>query len=317
MTPNVGDPDFDDTGERPIPDGSSFALLLTHDVDRPYKTHQSLYYALTADSHADRMYHLSTLRPGVNPYWQFETIMALEADLGVRSAFYILDEQNLFEDRPRRELLSMAAWSRYAGRYSLDDDRIQSLIRSLDAGGWEVGLHGSYDSYDDPERLAREKARVEAELGHPVTGGRQHHLNLEIPESWQHHRSLDLAYDTSLGSSDTYGFQHGYGIQRPFDDEFVVFPLTIMEQALPDPGTDYDAARDACHAVLQEAEQHEAVMTVLWHPRTFNVDEFPGHNRLYRDLVSTALEMNAWVGTPREFYAEANLECPPADVRPS
>jgi hypothetical protein len=286
---------------------ASFALLLTHDVDRPYKTYQSLYYAITGGGSASRRYHLSSLLSSVNPYWQFDRIASIEDELGVRSAFYFLSEQSLFQDRPPREWATMEGWMLYAGRYELDDPHIQDQIERLDAGGWEVGLHGSYESYRDAERLAAEKAELEAVLGHSVRGGRQHHLNLEVPETWRRHRDLGLRYDSSLGSSDEYGFQHGHGVVRPFDDEFVVFPLTIMEQSLPDPGADFEAAWDACLDVLHEAREQTAVATVLWHPRHFSRHDFPEYTRLYRRLIEHALEAGAWVGPPDEFYDEAGL----------
>lgn len=294
--------------ERPVPDGYEFSLLLTHDIDRPYKTYQSLFYALTQPQR--RRYHLSTLLPGRNPYWRFEDLMRLEADLGVRSACYILREQHLFRDRPVRDWLSMRGWQLYAGRYDPTDPPIRDAIAALDDGGWEVGLHGSYDSFDDRGRLRSEKATVEDVLGHPVSGGRQHYLNLRTPDTWEHQRAIGLRYDASLGTSAEYGFHHGYGIRRPFGDEFVVFPLTIMEQSIPDPDADFDAAWAVCESLLQEAKEHDAVMSVLWHLRHFAPEEFPGHDRIYRRLIERALEMGAWVGSPGQFYEELSLDDP-------
>jgi hypothetical protein len=285
--------------EDAVPDGHSYALLLTHDVDRPYKTYQSLYYGLAEPSR----YHLRTLVSRDEPYWQFEDVMALEDELGVRSAFYLLDEQHLLRDRPVREWLSPSAWQRYLGRYSLDDPAIQRVVRDLDRGGWEVGLHGSYRSYDDRDRLRTELRRVEELVGHEVVGVRQHYLNLDVPDTWRHHRALGLDYDTSLGSSETVGFRHGHRPLRPFDDEFVVFPLTMMENALFDHGGDVAAAWEECEAVLDEAREERAVATVLWHPRVFNEREFPGYRRLYRRLVERALDDGAWVGPPADLHA--------------
>ena len=292
---------------RPAVEDAAYALLLTHDVDRPYKTYQSLYYAVTGDDAASRRYHLSSMLSGENPYWQFDRLTSMEDDLGVRSAFYFLSEQSLFGDRPPREWLTMEGWMLYAGRYDLSDPRIRDLIDRLDEGGWEVGLHGSYESYRDTGRLAAEKASLEIALGRPVEGGRQHHLNLDVPETWRRHREVGLRYDSSLGSSDEYGFAHGHGVVRPFDDEFVVFPLTIMEQSLPDPGDDFEAAWDACLDVLDEAREERAVATVLWHPRHFSRRDFPGYARLYERLVERALADGAWVGPPGAFYEEAGL----------
>jgi peptidoglycan/xylan/chitin deacetylase (PgdA/CDA1 family) len=274
-----------------------FALCLTHDVDRPYKTAvHAAFYALAERS----LRHLLDLSPVRNPYWQFEEIMTLEADLGVRSAFYFLNEEPL-RSRPRADLTDPQTLVQAVGRYDVRDPAVARAIRRLDRGGWEVGLHGSYHTARDRERLAEEQSRIESVLGHEIDGGRQHYLRFDDPETWRHYRDLGLDYDTSLGSTEEYGFQYGYGLRRPFDDDFVVFPLTLMEQTLPDPGEQFDAAWTACESLLTEARDNDAVMTTLFHPRLFASREFPGYRRLYRRLIERALDMGAWVGSPGEF----------------
>lgn len=281
-----------------IPGDSTFALCLTHDVDRPFKTFQAPYYALR-----DRdLSHIRDLLPGRNPYWSFDRIRSIEADLCVRSAFYFLNEESLFTDRPRYELLNPTAWSRYAGRYDITDPQIAEVIRDLDDEGWEIGLHGSYNSYRDETAIESQKRQLESVLERPVFGVRQHHLNLAIPETWEHHVAAGLAYDASLGSSTAYGFQHGYGIRRPFDDAFAVFPLTAMEISLPIE-SDPERAWEACEDLLLEARDNAAVMSVLWHPRFF-CDDTPTHAPMYRRLIERAQELGAWVGPPRDLYEQ-------------
>jgi hypothetical protein len=289
---------------RPIVlDDHPFALCLTHDVDRPYKTYQSVYYAVRDR----RPSHLADALPGRNPYWQFEEIATLEDDLGVRSAFYLLNEPHLLEKDPRR-WVRPGDWIQHLGRYDVEDPAIVSTIRWLDAGGWEIGLHGSYRSCGDLARLRHEKSVLERCLDGQVVGGRQHYLNLSIPETWRYHAEIGLRYDASLGSGRSYGFEYGYEPLRPFGDEFVVFPLTLMEQALPNPSSNFEDALAACEALLSEAAANGAVMTALWHPRYFSESDFPGYRRLYRRLVERALEMGAWVGSPADCYRELDLD---------
>jgi len=275
----------------------SFALCLTHDVDKPFKTpFHSVFYALR-----DRdLRHLRALHPDVDPYWQFRDIMALEADLGVKSAFYFLDEQAPWSVAPT-DLPDAEALLQAVGRYDVRDESIGEAIRELDDGGWEVGLHGSYHSVTDRERLRVEKRRIERELGHDVDGGRQHYLNLAVPETWRHYRAIGLDYDATLGSTTEAGFHYGYDVLRPFDDEFVVFPVTLMDQHLPDPGEDFAAAWSACESLLDAAEAHDAVMTVIFHPRYFSEADFPGFRPLYERLVREARARDAWIGAPRTF----------------
>lgn len=295
-------------------DGHSFALCLTHDVDRPYKRwHQSLYYALNERS----VGHLRSLFSRSNPYWQFEEVMELEADFGVRSGFYFLSDPNLLTDRGPSDWFDPENWVQHLGRYDVEDDAMTDVIRRLDEGGWEVGLHGSYHSAVDPQQLRLEKDRLEAVLGHPVRGGRQHYMRMERPDTWQIQSDQGLAYDSTLGSSTDYGFQDNYALIEPLDESFHVFPLTLMEQTLPDPGTDPEAAWAVCERLLSEAIDNKAIMTVLWHPRFFNETEFPGYRELYRRLITAALDANGWVGSPGALLDQ--LEKPneqPAKVEP-
>lgn len=285
----------------PLPDDAPFALCLTHDVDRPYKGIRSLYYAMRERP----AYHLKTALSSTNPYWQFEEIASLEDELGVRSAFYFLNEQHLLVDRPIGDWLSPTNWVQHLGRYDVTAPDVAAVVENLAEGGWEVGLHGSYHSADDRQRLRTEKEVLEDVLGGQIAGGRQHYLRLSVPETWRHHRAIGLRYDASLGSSTECGFRYGYRPLRPFDDDFRVFPLTIMEEALPNPDGRFEDARETCERLLCEAARNDAVMTVLWHPRFFNEREFPGYRPLYRWLVERALELGAWVGPPRALVARS------------
>lgn len=283
-----------------MPDRHRFALCLTHDVDRPYKrAHHALYYGLRDRS----LRPLRSLVDGSNPYWQFERIMALERELGVRSAFYFLDEPHLLRDRGPRALLSPRNWVQHLGRYDLTRPPVSEIIQRLDDGGWEVGLHGSLATTEDRERLRTEKAHLESVLGHEVGGIRQHYLDLSVPETWEHQAALGFDYDASLGSGVVYGFQHGYGLKTPLASDFTVFPLTLMEQTLPDPAATPEAVWGICESLLAEAERNSAVMTVLWHPRFFSEEDFPGYTALYRRLVRTALDRGAWVGPPGDLLS--------------
>ncbi|QSW99422.1 polysaccharide deacetylase family protein [Haloterrigena alkaliphila] len=283
--------------DRSFGDDYEFALCLTHDVDRPYKTFQSLYYAAAERDPS----HLRSLVTDERPYWQFEELMALEDDLGVRSAFYFLNEKRLREKSPS-EWLAPRNWMLYTGRYDVRDPEIVDVIRALDDGGWEVGLHGSYESYDDRQRLRYEKGVLEDVLGDRIRGGRQHYLNTNVPETWDHHRSIGLRYDASYRASPTYGFDGQYDVLRPFGDDFVVFPLTIMEIALRANTPSVDAAWRECRRLLEEACERNAVMTVLWHPRYFNTDEFEGYRTLYERTIREAKALGGWVGPPGECY---------------
>lgn len=280
-------------------DDAPFALCLTHDIDRPFKGYRSLYYALR-----DRPgYHLKTAMRRDNPYWQFDTVMALEDELGVRSAFYVLKEPHLLALDPR-EWVRPINWVQHLGRYDPTDGPVAEAIGRLDDGGWEIGLHGSYHSQLNPDLLIQEKEALERTVGHPVRGVRQHYLRMVRPDTWQFQADAGLAYDTSLGSGTTFGFKSGHSPFQPFDDEFTVFPLTMMDQAVMNAAPSRAAVWAACRAVLDEAAERGAVITIDWHQRVFNDREFPGYRDIYRRIVEYAQAAGAWVGPPGTLYDE-------------
>ncbi|HEX2080711.1 MAG TPA: polysaccharide deacetylase family protein, partial [Longimicrobium sp.] len=227
-------------------------VCLTHDVDRVYKT----YHYLTRDLRGGHLRRLRTLFTGESPFWRFEALMAAEDRHGARSTFFFLEESIPFEP------LRPARWKLSAGRYSYRDPRVAGVIRALDAGGWEIGVHGSYRSYRDGGLLRREKASLEEVLGRPVTGIRQHYLNLDVPETWRLQRAAGFRYDASLGRRSGIGFPDGR--DRPFRDPdtgMVVIPLGMMESYLfRQAGGDPERAWTLTRGMIDAAERDGSVL---------------------------------------------------------
>lgn len=280
------------------PDGHPFAVALSHDVDRVAKRWQFAYYLARAIARRQprqlwrQIQSLGALLRGDDPYWNFERIMTLEDELGVRSTFFFLNERgaaSLF--RPRSLML-------FGGRHSLHDVRIQQVIHELHSGGWEVALHGSYDSYRDPSLLRREKEQLEAILGEPVNGIRQHYLNLDIPDTWHRQASVGFVYDSTLGFSDQvefrWGMPHPFYPKDPLTGEeipLLQIPLGIMDVPLMQMRDPWEAA----WPLIDLVEEEQGVLTLNWHQRVFNPWGFQEHQEMYVRIVRECQKREAWV----------------------
>lgn len=269
-------------------------VCLTHDVDRVYKTHQYL----TRDLRGGHLSRLRTLFTGASPFWRFEPLMEVEDRHAARSTYFFLEESIPFEP------LRPARWKLSLGRYSYADRRVAEIVRRLDAGGWDIGVHGSYNSFRDGELLRREKASLEAVLGRPTTGIRQHYLNLDVPGTWILQRDAGFRYDASLGRRSGIGFPQGR--YRPFVDPasgMLVIPLAMMESYLfREAGGSLERAWSLTLQLMDEAEREDAVFTVLWHPHVYNDAEFPGFATLYDRLLGEARARGARFLTCQEVF---------------
>ncbi len=218
--------------------------------------------------------------------------MDLEESLGVRSTFFFLNESS------RWRLFNLESMMLFIGRYRIHDERIQDAIRVLDEKGWEIGMHGSYYSYQEKSLLEKEKQALEAILGKTVYGSRQHYLNLNIPETWQYQSQLGLAYDSTLGYTRRVGFK--WNMTQPFYPRnpatgkaipILQIPLGIMDvplMKLPDPW-------EAALHLIDEANDKQAVLTLNWHQRVFNPWEFQAWQDIYIRIIQESLRREAWV----------------------
>lgn len=113
---------------------------------------------------------------------------------------------------------------------------------------------------------------------------------------------MGFKYDASYGSNKDLGFyENRYLPFRPFDDDFVVIPLTLMDYVLLKKEKIHKARIELCKKIILEAKKKKGVVVILWHQRTFNEEEFPGGERIYEEIIKLSLDQGGWVTTLRDI----------------
>ena len=201
--------------------------------------------------------------------------------------------------KEKANILKPQSMTLFWGRYDLKDRRIQQVIHDLHTGGWEIGVHGSYNSYQDEALLKSEKEYLEAILGESVKGIRQHYLNLDVPETWYRQAQTGFAYDSSLGFSDHVGFRwnamHPFYPRDPRTDERI--PILQLPMAMMDgPLMQSDDPWHEALTLIEQAEQQQGVLTINWHQRIL---QFVGVSRETRNVRShyrgVSASRGAWI----------------------
>jgi len=124
-------------------------------------------------------------------------------------------------------------------RINLKNKRYQQLVKKLYQEGFQVGIHPSYNAFNDDEKLQSEKQYLESILEEKVHFSRQHFLRLRLPKTYEILLNSGIKRDYSACFYSSYGFK--YGIARPFywynlakeeTTNLIVHPTMIMDRAL-------------------------------------------------------------------------------------
>lgn len=295
-----------DSGQKYIwPDNHKFALVLTHDVDRVYKTYQyipSIWNSIKKANLSEFKYHLMNMifkHRENNPYWTFEDLINLENNLDVKSTYYFLNEKG--KHNPFR----MESWILYKGVYDIESSPLKEIIRKLAESGFEIGVHGSYNSFNNLQLLRSEKHILELITGSEIKGVRQHYLNYDLNVTPEIHQNAGFQYDTSIGFKPINGVGFRRGTSFPFLislpdislSNVLEIPLIIMDGALETISTLED-----CYRLINQVEKYHGVMTILWHNTRFNDRDYPTFTKIYKDIILEAKQRNAWITTAEKVY---------------
>ncbi|AKG92428.1 hypothetical protein GAH_00215 [Geoglobus ahangari] len=284
--------------KNPWPSEKRFALCLTHDVDELKKTYQyltrTIHYIKQRKLRRAVRNFISAVPDKLldkNPYWTFDQIEEIEKQYNVRSTFFFLKETA--KVRP----FAPETWKHYGRRYNWNEPKIKEKIQQLNRNGWEIGLHGSYESYKSLKLLSTEKKELEQVTQNKVVGIRQHNLNLLIPDTWELQRDAGFVYDMSLGfkGGRYIGFRGG-----------VCFPFYPVKGLLEIPTTIMDISINQGYRlrdfekILETVSYFGGVCNILWHHTVFS-EEYHSWDRIYEKIIEKAIEMDAWICNGRDL----------------
>lgn len=179
---------------------------------------------------------------------------------------------------------------------------VADVMRTLAAEGFDVGLHGSYESARVPGVLERERETLERALGARVETTRQHFLHWDVRWTPALQERAGLTADSSLGFNRNIGFRAGTSLPfRHFDLaasrelDLLEVPLVVQDAALLGPiglGLGPDETRRVLGQFFDDVTHAGGLVTVVFHPDKLVQPEWLA---LYEWTLDRALESGAWV----------------------
>lgn len=184
------------------------------------------------------------------------------------------------------------------GCYNMDEPVIRDLLRRIAVRGHEIGLHASYNTYQDAVQTKREAdvlRRVMKEEGieQNAIGGRQHFLRWQTPETARNWDAAGMNYDSTLSFAECPGFRCGTCHEFPMYDVVARSalnlrqrPLIVMECSVIDErylGLGY--SEEAVNLMLDfknKCYRFSGDFTLLWHNSHFTTEK---DNEFYLKMI--------------------------------
>ena len=236
------------------------ALIITHDVDWPINGPGKAHVLGRKDR-----FSLEIIKKieneDFNPYFGIPRISEIEEKYGIRSTFFF---------RPK-----------YDDGFGVEC--YSETMRTLLAGGWEIGLHSNNTS--TPQEVASEKQTVEKAAGQPIDGSRVHYLKVE-ENTFANLKWAGIKYDSSLCFEKEQIDARNTGFL--IKDGLVVFPVTLMDAYLFTYMhlTEETVVPFVAKTIERLFDSGAKILTLLWHDNSVMMKGGRAYEQLIKKLTA-------------------------------
>ncbi len=185
--------------------------------------------------------------------------------------------------------------TKYEGYYSLEDPAIQKLLGEVKERNHRIGLHPSFDTYLDPEKIRKEKTSLEEAAGVSVNASRQHFLRFQLPDTWRNLAEAGIKVDSSMGYAAEPGFRCGTSRPFPVFDihqrrQLNLFerPLLVMDVSLRFyKKLSVEESITLCEKIKSEVQKHNGEFVFIWHNSTLSeIDDWKEWQSVFESLMT-------------------------------
>ncbi|MEQ8525111.1 polysaccharide deacetylase family protein [Gracilimonas sp.] len=268
---------------------SSFSILPSHDVDRPF---EYLYYSsgklikrvsgdllirksvIKAINRIKKVRKIKNGEHQLDPYNTFDWIMDISEKSGRKSTFHFIAENTN---------------GKYDQEYELENPEIKKLLKKIYYRGHNIGLHPSYNSPITRSQISKEYKKLKNavnKLGiqQTVWKSRNHYLQWNT-DCLSELEKAGVHVDQTLGFAGRPGFRCGTCIPfHPFNyrtkrkSEVLFEPLILMEVSLFDKGylglgRNLEEAWNIVEGLKNQCKKYSGNFTILWHNNHLVDDE--------------------------------------------
>lgn len=173
---------------------------------------------------------------------------------------------------------------------------MQALIKKISLNT-ETGIHPSFSSNKNPDKIIAEKKRLEEIKNSGVSKSRQHFLMLKFPETYRNLIRAGITDDYTMGFADQIGFRAGicssykwYDLEKETETNLTIHPFAVMDGTL----NNYlklspENAIKKTKEIIQEIKNVNGRFISIWHNETLSDwREWKGWKEVYEKIIQLA-----------------------------
>lgn len=178
-----------------------------------------------------------------------------------------------------------------------DNPALQELIKKLATQSECIGIHPSYRSNSEPERLKQEVQRLQYILQQPIIHSRQHFLKLQFPNTYRQLIKAGIQHDYTMGYASEIGFRasiatpfYWYDLENEESTTLMIHPFQVMDVTLKQyQKLDPDVALDHIQPMITACQKIGGQFCTLWHNSSFsNMEGWTLWKTIYEKLLAMA-----------------------------
>jgi len=189
-----------------------------------------------------------------------------------------------------------AAYDEFDKSIHVQNPQFHKLIKSL-ADYAKVGIHPSYASNTDFNKLKKENELLSSVLKQEISCSRQHYLKIDLPATYRNLLNLDITNDYTMGFAIEPGFRAGisnsfnfYDLDMDTETALRIHPFAVMDGTLCDyKQLSPDEAIVEIKQLIDEVKKVEGEFISLWHNDSLSeTGRWKGWRRVYEEMLSYA-----------------------------
>lgn len=183
----------------------------------------------------------------------------------------------------------MRSGTRYDRNAGIQGDIFKKTIHQLSTR-CTLGVHPSYHTSDDPNRLRLEIQQLEKITGHTIHTSRQHYLRYTLPETMQNLSDAGITHDYSVGYANHPGFRAStahpfafFNLKTNTETSLLLHPVISMDISFKNnPEISPDEAYSTVERLMNEVKRVNGIYMHIWH--NSNLSDSGGW-RVWRELI--------------------------------